>query len=325
MFNVDMLNGSVRKSLFLFALPMLISSIFQQMYSTADTIIVGHILGEQSLAAIGASLAVFELLIGFALGIGSGLSIVVARSFGAKDTELVKQSVAGSIVIGFVVCLFIMLFSVTQLYPLLQVLNTPASIIDESYAYISLITLFVGVMLAYNLCAGFLRAIGNSVTPLIFLIASSLLNIALAVWLVPHMGIVGAAVATIVSQGSSAVLCIIYIVKKCPVLLPSKKHFSVSKELYRELFGQGMSMGLMLSIVCIGTVILQYAINGLGNETIAGHIAAVLKHDRTIGQVCICNRVDTNFGLLGRNHLRTDYLVCDVRAACLHVLSEPEY
>ncbi|MDD6795245.1 MAG: MATE family efflux transporter [Clostridiaceae bacterium] len=278
MFNmqVDLLNGSIMKSLVLFAIPLFISNVFQQLYNTVDTMIVGNCLGDTSLAAIGACAAVYDLLIGFALGIGNGLSIVCARCFGEKNEERLKKSVAGSIIIGIVVSVIITIIAKITLYPLLQLLNTPEDIINEAYSYISFITLFVIVMFGYNLCAGLLRAIGNSIVPLIFLIISSILNIGLDIIFITnvHMGIAGAAVATVVSQSISIILCVIYIIKRCPNILPKKEHFNVDKELFRELLGQGLSMGFMMSIVSSGTVILQSSINGLGYLIIAGHTAA---------------------------------------------------
>ena len=272
----DLLKGSILKSLIIFAIPLLISNIFQQLYNTMDTMIVGNFLGDTSLAAIGACTAVYDLLVGFALGIGNGLSIVTARSYGSNDEKLLKKSVAGSLVIGVFVTAIIMVISSLFLFPLLKFLNTPAEIINESYSYISTLTLCVGVMFAYNLFAGLLRAIGNSVMPLIFLVISSVLNIILDVFFITqfNMGIFGAAVATVIAQGISAVLCLIYIYKKNPILIPSREHFIFDKELYKELLGQGLSMGFMLSIVSTGTVILQTAIIHLGYLIIAGHTSA---------------------------------------------------
>lgn len=282
--NVDLLKGNILKSLIVFAIPLFISNLFQQLYNAVDIMIVGNFLGDVSLAAIGASSAVYELLIGFALGIGNGLSIVAARSYGADDTRLLRKSVAGSIIIGIFITIIIMVISKVFLMPLLRLLNTPENIIQESYSYISTITLFVGVMFAYNLCAGLLRAIGNSFMPLVFLIISSLLNIGLDILFITkfNMGIRGAAVATVISQGVSVVLCVWYIYSKSKILIPKKKHFVIDNELYNELLGQGLSMGFMMAIVSTGTVILQSAINGFGYLTIAGHTAA-----RKLSSFCV--------------------------------------
>ena len=272
----DLLRGSIWKVLILFMIPLFISRIFQQLYNTVDTMIVGNILGEEALAAMGASSAVYELLVGFALGIGNGLSIVAARSFGTVDKRLLKRSVAGSLVIGLGITAAIMLLSRVFLMPLLRILNTPGEIIDEAYSYVGLLTLFAGVMFAYNLFAGLLRAIGNSVVPLIFLVLSAVLNIFLDLLFITqfHMGIRGAAVATVLAQGISAVLCLVYIAVKCRILIPTREHFRFDRDLYFELLGQGFSMGFMMAIVSTGTVILQSAINGLGTLVIAGHTAA---------------------------------------------------
>ena len=274
--NVDLLKGKILKSLIIFAIPLFISNLFQQLYNAVDIIIVGNYLGDTSLAAIGACAAVYELLIGFALGTGNGLSIVTARNYGAKDENLIKKSVAGSLVIGIGITLIIMIISSLFLYPLLELLNTPTNIIEESYSYISTVTMCVGVMFLYNFCAGALRAIGNSMMPLVFLIISSVINIVLDIVLIANfgMGIRGAAIATVISQGVSGILCIIYIYKKCKILIPKKEHFKFDKELYKELLGQGLSMGVMIMIVSAGTVVLQTAINGLGYLIIAGHTAA---------------------------------------------------
>lgn len=274
--NIDLLKGKILKSLIIFAIPLFISNLFQQLYNTVDITIVGNYLGDESLAAMGACAAVYELLVGFALGVGNGLSIVTARSYGSNDEDMVKKSVVGSMVIGIGITTIIMLISILFLLPLLKLLNTPENILEESYSYISTVTMFVGVMFLYNLCAGFLRAIGNSIIPLVFLIISSLLNIALDIVFITqfNMGIKGAAIATIIAQGISAILCIIYIYLKCPILIPKKEHFIFDKELFKELLGQGLSMGVMLLIVSAGTVILQKAINNLGYLIIAGHTAA---------------------------------------------------
>lgn len=275
-FKVNLLKDNILKALILFALPMFFANIFQQLYNTMDTMIVGNILGDTSLAAIGASTAIYELLVGFALGVGNGLSIVTARSYGSHDEDTLKRSVAGSIVIGVGLTLVIMFIAQFLLYPLLELLNTPVDIIEETYSYIYVVTIFVGVMFAYNLFAGLLRAIGNSIMPLLFLILSSIINVLLDILFITQfsMGVQGAAVATVIAQGVSALLCFIYIYIKAPLVIPRKEHFQIDVELYKELLGQGFSMGFMLCIVSIGTVILQTAINDLGYLTIAGHTAA---------------------------------------------------
>ena len=274
--NVDLMNGPIFKSLFVFMLPILVSCLFQQLYNTVDTMIVGNVLGDTALAAIGACGAIYELLVGFGIGIGNGLAIVAARAYGAGDEDQLKQTVAGSIVIGIIASAVITLAGAAGLHPLLELLDTPAEILEDAYGYIIIIDLGVIVMFAYNLCAGLLRAIGNSFMPLVFLILSSVLNVILDLWFIAvlGMGVAGAGVATVISQGVSVALCILYVFRSARLLLPGKKHFHVESRLYWELFSQSISMGLMSSIVSAGSVVLQYGINGLGTLTIAGHTAA---------------------------------------------------
>ena len=266
----------VLKSLLLFSLPILISNVFQQLYNTTDTMIVGNFMGSQALAAVGATSSLFELIVGFAIGVGNGMGIVIARHYGAKEKELVKKSVAGAIVVGVVLTLFIMLISLLLLHPLLTLLQTPENIIGQAYDYIFIIMIFVGVTIAYNLGAGVLRAIGDSMTALYILILAAVFNVILDLLFIVkfQMGVQGAAFATIVAQGMAALLCIFYILRKVRLLIPSKRHFKLDKHLYRDLLGQGISMGLMTSIVAIGSVILQTAINQLGVNIIAAHTAA---------------------------------------------------
>ena len=274
--NVDLMNGPIFKSLLVFMLPILVSCLFQQLYNTVDTMIVGNVLGDTALAAIGACGAIYELLVGFGIGIGNGLAIVAARAYGAGDEDQLKQTVAGSIVIGIIASAVITLAGAVGLHPLLELLDTPAEILEDAYRYIIVIDLGVLVMFFYNLCAGLLRAIGNSVMPLVFLLISSGLNVALDLWFIAGlgMGVQGAAVATVIAQGISVVLCILYVMRRVPLLLPARKHWAVGQHLYWELFSQSISMGLMSSIVSAGSVVLQYGINGLGTLTIAGHTAA---------------------------------------------------
>ncbi|MBQ0052295.1 MAG: MATE family efflux transporter [Treponema sp.] len=272
----DLLKGGIFKSLLFFTLPLLISYLFQQLYNSVDTIIIGHYLGEGSLAAIGASTAIFDLLVGFGIGFGNGLSIVAARAFGAGDEKKLKKTVFASIIITFSVTAAVMLVAGIFLKNILGLLGTPAEILEEAHSYISVISVFCGVLFLFNLFSGMLRAIGNSFTPLLFLVFSSILNIGLDLFFITKLGwgIKGAAVATVIAQGISAVFCLIYILKCASILVPSKNHLKVERFIYRDLVAQGFSMALMGSIVQSGTVILQSAINSFGIYTIAGHICA---------------------------------------------------
>lgn len=273
---VNLLKDKISRSLILFALPILISGIFQQLYNTVDTVIIGHYLGDRSLAAVGASMAVFQVIIGISQGFGNGLSIVTARSYGAGDENLLKRSVAGSIIIGLLVVVTLMIITRFFLYDMLELLRTPSEIVDEAYSYIYIISMFISVTFMYNLLAGLYRAVGNSFMPLIFLVIASLLNIVLDLCfvIVLDMGIQGVAIATILAQSVSVVLSFGYLLKKMPILIPKRVHFKIELNLYLDLFGQGLSMALMTSIVFLASIVMQYAINDMGYLIIAGHTTA---------------------------------------------------
>ena len=160
--SVNLLEGPILRAMIAFAIPVMIANIFQQLYNTVDIMIVGRFLGEESLAAVGATAAIFELVVGFALGTGNGMGIVIARYYGAGNYEKLKSAVAATFVIGGVLSIVIAVLGNFALYPLLKLLGTPSNIIAQSYEYIYLIVVFVGVALLYNLCAGLLRAVGDS-------------------------------------------------------------------------------------------------------------------------------------------------------------------
>lgn len=275
-FEVDLVRGKIVKPLLIFALPILVSSLFQQLYNTVDTIIVGNILGITSLAAIGACSEVYGLLIGFATGVGSGMSIISARNYGSGDIEALKKSVAGMITISISITVMLMVIAHFGLYPLLQLLDTPPEIMEEAYSYISVITLYIGVTIAYNTCAGLLRTVGDSFMALVFLIIASVFNVVLDLFFIIclHTGIKGTAWATVISQGIAVILCLIYIGKKKKYLVPQKEHFKYDSALYQELISQGLSVGFITAFISIGNVVLQKSINGLGYMVIAAHTAA---------------------------------------------------
>lgn len=272
----ELTNGNIVKAMIAFSAPIIVSCLFQQLYNAVDASIVGHYLGENSLAAIGACAAIFELMVGFGLGFGNGLSIVVARAYGAQDDETLKKSVAASIVVSLAVSVLITLLGLFFLRDLLTLLDTPEEILDEAHGYIGLVAAFCCVLFAYNLLSGLLRAIGNSFMALVFLIVSSGLNVLLDVVLIRDfgMGVQGTAIATVVAQGVSALLCAVYIFRKTPILLPQRRHFCLDRAIYVELMQQGLSMALMSALVSSGSVILQSSINSFGTLVIAGHISA---------------------------------------------------
>ena len=211
----DLTQGNVAKLLLFFAFPTLLSNVFQQFYNLADTAIAGHILGDNALVAIGASSTVNSLVLSFAWGLNGGFGIIIAQCFGAKDFKKLKKSVAISLSINVLFSLIVCIFSIFMSRPMLHALNTPAARLNEANSYISVILVFIIVPMLYNLEAVILRSLGDSKTPLYFLIFSSVLNIILDYVLIKftQMGVKGAAVATVLAQLLSVILCFVVILK----------------------------------------------------------------------------------------------------------------
>lgn len=184
---VDLIHGPILPSLLSFTFPILLSNIFQQLYNTADVLIVGRFLGQESLAAVGATTAIFDLIVGFTLGVGNGMGIVIARYYGARNFTKIKEAVAATWILGALLSILVMLLGFLGLYPLLQYLDTPAEILPQSYQYISMIVTCVGVSFAYNLFAGLLRSIGDSLAALGFLIFSALVNVVLDLYFITQL------------------------------------------------------------------------------------------------------------------------------------------
>ncbi|BBF41594.1 multi antimicrobial extrusion protein (Na(+)/drug antiporter), MATE family of MDR efflux pumps [Lachnospiraceae bacterium KM106-2] len=272
----NMTKGTPIKVILLFAIPILLGNVFQQLYNVADTAIIGNVLGDQALAAVGATAAIYGLIIGFANGMTNGFSVVLARFYGAGQKEEVKKTVALTMILTTMISIVLTLLSLLGLRPLLHFLNTPDSIITQSQRYLSIIFAFSIVTMFYNMFAGLLRAIGNSKVPLWALIVSTVINIVLDLLFVKGFswGIGGAAYATVIAQGGSVILCILYIRHFCPLLVVKKEDICMDRKLIIELMTTGLSMGLMLAIVSVGSVALQSAVNGFGDKIIAAHTAA---------------------------------------------------
>jgi len=272
----DLTKGNPMKLMILFAIPILIGNLFQQLYNLIDTVIVGQTLGINALAAVGATAPIANLLIGFAVGMTNGFAVVVARFFGAKDLKQMRKAIAGTIVLGMTTSIVLTIMGIVGIRPLLKLLNTPGDVIESAYSFLRIIIFGMTFSMIYNMLAGILRALGDTKSPLYFLIISTVANIALDYLFICRfkMGVEGAAYATIIAQLLSAILCFMYIIKNYPILRLKKEDFKVSFPLVTELYSTAVSMGLMLSVVSMGTVILQNAINGFGTTTIAAHTAA---------------------------------------------------
>jgi putative MATE family efflux protein len=272
----DMTTGSVFRNIFAFAVPLFISNFFQQCYNVCDTMIASHNLGETALAAIGLTGSVISLCIGFANGMNGGFGILISRSFGARDEEQMKSVVAWTIVLNVVLSILFTIATVSLTGVILVLMKTPDELMQESSQYMRIVLGGIAATLFYNMFSGLLRAVGNSRVPLYFLVFSSILNILMDLLFVKvfHIGVSGIALATVLAQIISSLLCLEHIRKHYRFLLPSRRHFAYQKELILELLSTGFSMGLMNSIFSIGSVILQGAINTLGTSIIAAHTAA---------------------------------------------------
>ena len=307
----DLTKGNINKLLLGFAFPTLISNLFQQFYNLADTAIAGHILGDNALVAIGATSSLFSLIMTFANGLSGGFGIIIAREFGAKNESKVKSAVAHSLSINIIIGAVIFLLSLVVTKPILTAMNTPAAQFGDAYRYIIVILCTVAVPMIYNLEATILRSVGDSKTPLYFLIFASIMNIILD-WVFMKnldMGVTGAAVATVVSQLSASLLCLIVIKKNFPVLHITKSDFARDKKLTSDMLSAGMTMATMNSIFSIGSIIMQGAINALGETIIAAHLASrklaemFMQPLVTVGLAC-STFVSQNFGAKKYDRMR---------------------
>ncbi|MBU5454854.1 MATE family efflux transporter [Caproiciproducens sp. MSJ-32] len=273
----DMTRGNPIKLILTFSLPLLIGNVFQQFYNMADTIIVGKFLGVNALAAVGSTGALSFLVIGFVIGLTGGFGVLVSQKFGAADEEGVKKAFASSLILSAIMTVIITIISLVTVKPLLILMNTPDNILDDALAYIIVIYAGIAATVFYNILSSVLRALGDSKTPLYFLIISSLLNIILDIVFIRSfgMGPEGAAYATVISQGISAVLCMIYIVKKFPILRLKKGHWKIDPSYAKTQLRIGIPMALQFSITAAGAVILQAALNGFGSIKIAAYTAAL--------------------------------------------------
>lgn len=272
----DLTKGNPLKLILQFALPVCIGNVFQLFYSLADTRIVGSYLGKNALAAVGSTNSLNSMIIGFLLGMTNGFAIIVSRYFGAKKYKDMKKAVAATFELGIAVSIIFTVISVVFLENILVLLNTPDKIIGMASEYFTIILVGMTAQMLYNVCSGILRAIGDSVTPLCFLIGSTICNIGLDLIFINvfKSGVKGAAYATVISQILSFVLCMVYMWIKYPLLRVGRSDFIISGALLKEMCSTGFSMGFMLSLINIGSVALQMCINSFGENIIIAHTAA---------------------------------------------------
>ena len=268
--------GNPTKIILDFTFPIFIGNVFQQFYNMADTVIVGKFVGTKALAAVGSTGTIMFLILGFVLGMTAGFNVLTAQKFGAGDMKAMRQTVGGAAVLSILVTIVLTAGSMLFMKPLLHFMHTPADIFDDAYSYIMIICAGIAAQMLYNLLASVLRALGNSKVPLYFLILSALLNIVLDLVLIIvfHIGAPGAAYATVISQGVSGVLCLVYIVKKIPVLHLEREDWKPKAHLLKIQLGIGIPMALQYSITAIGTMMVQTSLNLLGSGLVAAFTAA---------------------------------------------------
>ncbi len=272
----DMTRGDPVRLLLNFSAPLFLSNLLQQFYNLADTALAGHILGDAALAQIGATAALYGLIMNFAFGMNNGLALTVSRLFGAGDDKGVRRATAWMLALAAATAAVLTVVFVGVRRPLLVLLQVPEATMEGALAYLTLILLGIPLTMAYNMEAALLRAIGNSLTPLYFLLFSTVLNIGLDIaFMGPlQLGVGGAAAATVVAQGISAVLCGWYIIRNYPALHFTRNAFANGQKFAANMFWAGLSMGLMSAIYNIGSVVLQSSINALGSTYIAAQVAA---------------------------------------------------
>ena len=272
----DMTSGSPVRLIIGFALPMLAGMLFQQLYNFVDTMIVGRFLGVQALAGVGATGSINFLVLGFCMGVCSGFAIPVAQCFGARDENRMREYEANGIYLAAAFAAVITTVTVLLCRNILTVMGTPADCFEQAYDYISVIFAGIPFMVLYNLTSGYLRSLGDSRTPLVFLIISSVLNVVLdlVLILVFHMGVRGASLATVISQAISGVLCLLWIMWKVPALHIKGAQWHVRRRRMQVLCSCGIPMGMQYSITAIGSVVLQTAVNSLGSLAVAAMTAA---------------------------------------------------
>ena len=271
----DMTKGSPFKLILGFAFPMLLGMLFQQFYNLVDTMIVGKTLGVSALAGVGATGSINFMIIGFCMGICNGFAIPVAQQFGAGKYSELRKYVFNGYICSAVFAVVMTVLSVVFCAPILRLLNTPDDIFMHAYNYIVIIFAGIPTVFLYNIVSGIIRSLGDSKTPVYFLVLSSVINIALDFILIIYvkMGVAGAGVATVVSQFISGVGCTIYMYKKFDILKATKQENVVRKRYVVNLCYIGVPMGLQYSITAIGSTILQAAVNGLGSSYVAAMTA----------------------------------------------------
>lgn len=272
----DMTTGNPLKLILFFSLPMLLGNVFQQFYSMADTFIVSQTLGMEALAAVGSVGSILFLILGLAIGSTAGLAVLTAQRFGKKDEKALRRSLGVSLIIVVAISAVLTLVATLNTRNILELMQTPAEIIDQAERYLSVIFAGIGATVLFNFLSNILRAIGDSRTPLIFLIVTSILNVGLDYGFILGlgMGVEGAAFATVISQLVASVLCLIYIKKRVRILRIKKEDWTKDWQEYKDHLRIGLPYGFQYSIIAIGSIAIQITLNQLGAVSVAAYTAS---------------------------------------------------
>lgn len=328
----DLTKGEPLKLIIIFSIPLLIGNIFQQLYNIADLVIVGRLLGVEAFASVGAVAPLFFLIMFIIVGLTNGFAVVTGQKFGAKDTAAVKKSVVISTVLSLFVTLFFTLICSIIMHPVLRLLNVPENIYKDAYWYIEIIVLGLITATFYNLLASIIRALGDSKTPLYFLIIASVANIILALCFIElfNMGVAGSAVAVVLSQGVSVLLCLFYVKKKFPILHLKKQDWLIKfdKEFYNSALEHlkiGIPMAAQFSIIGIGVIVIQSVCNTFGSDVIAAITAALrIEQIATLPMVsfgvALASFIAQNFGAKKFRRIRTGVIHTSILSIVLSIL-----
>ena len=267
----DMTTGSPIRQILVFSIPLLIGNLFQQMYSLADSIIVGRMLGTQAFAAVGSTGSLNFLIIGFALGVCSGFTIPISQSFGAGDMTAVRRRCGQTVWLCLLTAALITVLTFFSTGYILRLTNTPPDLYEDAYTYIFTIFMGCGATILYNIAASILRALGDSRTPLYFLVIATAINVGLDILFMGPMGmgVEGAAYATVIAQLLSGMACLVFMYCKVPLLRLSRQDLKPNGREMLHIAGIGLPMGLQFSITAIGSVTMQSAVNSLGDAAVA--------------------------------------------------------
>lgn len=273
----DLTVGDPTKLIIKFSIPLLLGNILQQLYNISDIIIVGRLIGVNALAAVGASAPIFFVLLLITLGFTGGLTVITAQKFGSKDPAGLRKSVTHSFIASIILSLLITAGMEIYLRPLLQIMNVPAEIMDDAYRFMSILSYGLAMIVCYNLLAGFIRALGDSKTPLYFLFFSTFLNIGLNLYLiyVMKLGVAGSAIGTVIAMTISVAACLFYIRRKFPILNLHKEDWKFDARLMKEHLQVAVPMSLQFSVIALSLMIIQSVCNSFGADTIAAFTSAL--------------------------------------------------